>query len=114
MGLAMLRALRGADKVLIVGTDCPALTIADLQAAADALDQADVVLQPSSDGGYVLIGARRCEMRALHAIAWSSGAELQQTRNRLRRLGLAWKELPTRWDVDWPADVRRARRTGLL
>ncbi len=112
MALAMQHALRGSRKVLIVGTDCPALTLADLESAAAALDHADVVLQPSSDGGYVLIGARRFAAGALRNIMWSSGQELVQTRNRLRRAGFTWKELPTRWDVDWPADVRRAKREG--
>ena len=45
--------------LLIVGTDCPALTPAHLQQAADALQTVDVVLIPAEDGGYVLIGLRR-------------------------------------------------------
>jgi hypothetical protein len=113
MALALQRALRGGAAVL-VGSDCPELTSADLRAAMKTLDTHDAVLQASPDGGYVLIGARRFERRALSAIAWSSGRELAQTRARLRRLGLRWRERPLRRDVDTPADYCRARRTGLL
>lgn len=115
MGLTLSRTLaRGPRAALIVGTDCPALSPADLHAAAAALRNHDVVLQPAEDGGYVLIGARRFAATALRDIQWSSGDELRQTRHCLQRLGLGWKELPVRWDVDWPADVRRAKREGFL
>jgi rSAM/selenodomain-associated transferase 1 len=115
MALALTRRIaRGAHKVIIVGTDCPALTIEHLQAAASALDRSDVVLQPAEDGGYVLIGARRFAMSALRAIQWSSGRELAQTLTRLARRELVVDRLEALWDVDYAVDVARARRAGLL
>jgi hypothetical protein len=115
MGLALTRRLAaGCGKALLIGTDCPALTTADLRAAAAALDGADVVLQPSEDGGYALIGAQRFAPSALRGIDWSSGRELQQTLARLRCRGLSCELLPLRWDVDQPKDVKRAQRAGLL
>jgi uncharacterized protein len=94
-----------------VGTDCPTLSRADLRRALAALARHDAVLQPATDGGYVLIGARRLEPRALSGIAWSSGRELAQTRRRFARLGLNWTELPPRADVDTPRDYRELRRS---
>jgi hypothetical protein len=115
MALALARALRdGATAAVLVGTDCPNLTAADLRSALAVLNRRDAVLQPSSDGGYVLIGARRVERRALAGIAWSSGRELAQTRRRFARLGLRWDELAPRADVDTPADLRSARRERIL
>jgi uncharacterized protein len=114
LGRRMALALQEARPALLVGTDCPTLTAADLRAAWRALARHDCVLQPSLDGGYVLIGARRFERRALAGIAWSSGRELAQTQARLTRLGLGWTRLDARADVDTPADYRRARRTGGL
>lgn len=115
MALALGRVLReGADRAVLVGSDCPELAPADLKRALAALGQADCVLQPSTDGGYVLIGARRFERRALTGVRWSSGRELAQTRRRLARLGLAWTELAPHADLDTPADHRWARRAGLL
>jgi len=115
MALALARALcEHSPAAVLVGSDCPALTPRDFNAAVAALAAQDCVLQPSSDGGYVLIGARRLERRALAGIAWSSRRELAQTRARLARLQLRWRELPVLDDLDTPADYRRARRAGRL
>jgi hypothetical protein len=115
MALALARSLRnGTAAAVLVGTDCPALSAADLRRALAALVAHDCVLQPSTDGGYVLIGARRFERRALAGVTWSSGRELAQTRRRMARLGLRWAEHAARADVDTPADYRKARRAGVL
>ena len=115
MALALAHVLReGAPAAVLVGSDCPELTLADFTRAFATLQRADCALQPSADGGYVLIGARRFERRALAGIRWSSGHELAQTRRRFARLGLACGALPPRHDLDTPRDYRRARRTGLV
>ena len=115
MAAALAAALReGSGAAALVGTDCPALSAADLRAALATLTRKDCVLQPSTDGGYVLIGARRLERRALAGVAWSSTRELVQTRRRFARLGLSCGELAPRRDVDTPLDYRKARRDGLL
>jgi rSAM/selenodomain-associated transferase 1 len=49
----------GARYVLVIGSDCPAITIEDIRAAWDALDTSDLVLGPARDGGYWLIGLTR-------------------------------------------------------
>lgn len=114
LGRRMAMALRGRHPSIVVGTDCPTLDAADLRAACRLLDRRDCVLQPSHDGGYVLIGTRFLPRRALAGIAWSSGRELGQTRRRLLRLGLTREELVPREDLDTPSDYRRARRAGRL
>ena len=93
--------------LLLVGTDCPALTPGHLQQAAQALQQHDVVLIPAEDGGYVLIGMRRWVPEVFEDITWSTDQVLIQTRQRLRDARASWKELPTLWDVDEPADWSR-------
>lgn len=114
MALALARVLReGAGAAVLVGSDCPAFTRRDFAAALAALRTHDCVLQPSTDGGYVLVGARRLERRALAGITWSSGRELAQTRVRLERLSLSAVEGAPLMDVDTPADYRAARRRGL-
>jgi len=99
--------------LLIVGTDCPALTPAHLQQAADALQTVDGVLIPAEDGGYVLIGMRRPLPEVFNEVAWSTPQVLAQTRERLRGAGARWHELPALWDVDEPADWLRWRATPL-
>lgn len=113
LGRRMALALAGRPAIL-VGTDCPRLSATDIRAALAALATHDAVLQPSLDGGYVLIGARDLPRRALAGIRWSSGLELGQTRRRFARLGLRWRELPARADLDTPADLLSARRRGWL
>ena len=108
MSAAMRSALEGAEAVLLMGTDVPALTAADIGAAAAALSGGcDAVFVPTADGGYGLIGLRRHDPRLFDGIAWSTPAVMAQTRDRLRLLGWRWVELPPRWDVDDKADLDR-------
>ena len=86
--------------LIIIGTDCPALTTAHLQAAADALVGHDAVVIPAEDGGYVLIGLRRPLPVVFERIEWSTPRVMGQTRERLGQAKVSWKELPALWDVD--------------
>lgn len=119
LGRRMAQALRAQlqtyRSALIVGTDCAALTAADIEEAFLALEQGHpTVIKPAMDGGYVLIGATRITASALRAIDWSSGRELRQTVRRLQYCGLAPRLLSPSWDIDRPRDVSHARRAGLL
>ena len=99
---------------IVVGTDCPFMTAAHLRDAAEVLrGGSDAVIFPAEDGGYVLIGMRR-RSGAVHQLPWSTEGGMLETRQRLRHLGLSWRE-PVRhlWDVDRPTDVMRMRREGL-
>jgi uncharacterized protein len=112
LGARMLRAcrrmLRTEKAVVLIGTDCPVLRVADLRAAARALEGgADAVLSPAEDGGYALIGLRRVSPRLFSGLEWGSDSVLQETRARLRELGWRWRELRTVWDVDRPEDYAR-------
>ena len=108
---AFERALRTADAVVLIGTDCPALRPSDLRAAARALrGGADAVFAPAEDGGYVLIGLRRVSGRLFSGIDWGSDSVMEQTRQRLRELGWRWRELRILWDVDRPEDYERYER----
>ncbi len=115
MALALQQALCTSNAVVIIGTDCPALTAVDIEQAFVALEQgSDCVIKPALDGGYVLIGARQPLGSALHNIRWSSGHEFQQTMHRLQLRSLRVRLLAASWDVDHPSDVIRARSESLL
>lgn len=115
MSEALRRSLRVASQVVLIGTDCPALTPAHLAAALERLRAGNVfVAQPALDGGYVLVGARRNEPRLFRGIRWGSDEVMQATSQRLARLKTQWSELPELWDLDTPADLQRARREGLI
>ena len=115
LGLRMLAALEAArGPALVIGTDCPALEPDHLRAAADALaGGVDAVVVPVEDGGYALIGLREAEPRLFADMPWSTAAVMAETRRRLTRLGLSWREPARLWDVDLPEDLRRLEREGL-
>jgi uncharacterized protein len=114
LGARMLAAIMEAHApTIVVGTDCPALTAQHLKDSAAVLrDETDAVLIPSDDGGYVLIGMRRPQPVLFADMPWSTETVTFETRQRLTRLGLTWREPAQLWDVDHPSDVRRMRREG--
>jgi uncharacterized protein len=115
LGARMLAAIAAASgPALVIGTDCPALTSAHLRAAADVLRAGtDVVVLPAEDGGYVLIGMRSPQQALFSDMRWSTPRVMDDTRARLRALGLTWREPTTLWDVDVPADLARLEDIGL-
>lgn len=108
---ALGTGLESHDLALIVGSDCPSVEPAYVHQAVASLQTYDVVLGPSDDGGYVLIGARRVVPHMLDGIEWGTGAVLEQTCVRLKKLGLSVGLLEPRWDVDEPEDWARFQLT---
>lgn len=100
--------------LLLIGTDCPQLRTDDLAAAAAALRTHDVVLQPASDGGYVLIGLARPQPTLFESIAWGEASVLARTQARIAAAGLRCALRPTLDDLDTPADLQRALAAGLV
>jgi rSAM/selenodomain-associated transferase 1 len=105
----------GCASAVLIGSDCPALTSRHIALAFRALQNGhDAVLAPAEDGGYVLLGIARADVRLFEDIMWGTDRVLELTRARLRRLGWRWLELETLWDVDRIADWHRLSTSGLL
>jgi hypothetical protein len=111
LGARMLAACEGADgPALVIGTDCPSLSPAHLQAAADALrDGYDVAVISAEDGGYVMIGMRKPQPVLFGAMPWGTDRVMPETRQRMSKNGLRCFEHPALWDVDRPEDIERLR-----
>jgi uncharacterized protein len=109
LGERMYRALAQARKpAILIGTDCPALTSADLRRAMRWLrGGCEVVLAPAEDGGYALIGVCHAKKEFFEDIAWGTPQVYAQTLKKLR--GYRWRALRTVWDVDRPEDLERLR-----
>lgn len=116
LGARMLAAFEAAGRPLVlIGTDCPVLTAADLRAAAAALGgRADVAMAPAEDGGYGLIAARRPFPFLFADMPWSTDQVAALTDARARNAGLKLTLLQTIWDVDTPADLERLTSSGLM
>ena len=104
------------DRVVVIGTDSPSLSKEHLETAFLELRFQEVVLGPSFDGGYYLVGAdfnktRKGELeRALfEEISWSTGEVLVQTWERLKRAGVLCELLGFWYDVDTVEDLERLR-----
>lgn len=112
LGTRMLAAVAtSTGPVLVIGTDCPALTEAHLRSAAMALrDGNDVVLIPAERGGYVLLGMREAQPRLFSNIAWGGSSVLADTRARIVEQRLMLIEHPPLWDVDTEIDLARLDR----
>jgi len=114
MRCAFERGLAAGDGVVLIGSDCPVLEPGDLRAAAAAIESHGAAVAPAEDGGYVLVALSRAVPELFSDIAWGTAEVMGRTRTRLAELGIAWKELPMRWDVDRPEDYARLQREGLL
>jgi rSAM/selenodomain-associated transferase 1 len=93
--------------VLLVGTDCLAVTPARVDEAVAALETHDAALGPAYDGGYYLLGLAR-PLRLFDGVAWGTGAVANETRDRLRRGAARWVELPPERDLDTVDDLAAA------
>jgi glycosyltransferase A (GT-A) superfamily protein (DUF2064 family) len=97
---------------VLIGGDCVSLGAAELRAAFDLLAAGqNAVLGPAADGGYVLIGLRQPLSGAVSGHRLEYAGSIGGDPPPAQAGGLDWAELPTGWDVDTPADLRRLRRT---
>ncbi|RME51412.1 MAG: glycosyltransferase [Caldilineae bacterium] len=100
----------GCRRAVIMNSDGPTLPAAHLQAAFDALaGETDVVLGPSDDGGYYLIGLKRPAPRLLRGVTMSTPTVLRDTLALAAEAGLRVHLLPPWYDVDDPASLARLR-----
>lgn len=97
---------RGAKQVVLVGTDVPGLSTTLLVQAFERLKRHDLVLGPSTDGGYWLVGMSRPE-NIFENIVWSTPTVLEKTLELARRKGMAHCLLDPLTDLDDPDDLAR-------
>jgi len=103
----LVRGLGEAPLVFAVGSDSPGLPLALIEQARDALASADAVLGPCADGGFYLLGLKRCPPDLLADLPWSQADTLERVRERLKARGLSVAVLPPWFDVDRPEDLAR-------
>lgn len=101
----------GCAGVMAIDSDTPTLPTHCLQQAIALLTKpdVDVVLGPSDDGGYYLIGIRAMHRPLFLDMPWSTSAVLSETVRRAQAQGLRVAWLPPWFDVDTPEDLARLR-----
>jgi len=110
LGNRMLSSFRQSfqkkmDKVIIIGTDCPGISVALLEKAFMRLDMYDLILGPANDGGYYLIGMKRVIPALFEDIPWGTKNVLQWTITKAEKMALSLKLLSPLGDVDGPEDL---------
>ena len=92
----------GYGSVCLIDSDSPTVPTAAFKQAIEALNQPGdrIVLGPSHDGGYYLIGLKRAHPEPFTNIAWSTPTVAAQTRDRCHEANLELIELPLWYDVD--------------
>jgi rSAM/selenodomain-associated transferase 1 len=99
----------GFDSVCLIDSDSPTVPAGNFAEAVELLSTSEerLVLGPSDDGGYYLIGVRKPHRYLFEQIDWSTERVLNQTMQRATKIGLEVKLLPTGYDVDDAASLRR-------
>jgi len=111
LGARMRQAMQdafdqGTQAVILTGTDLPTLPRAHLQQALTLVKGHDVVLGPTADGGYYLIGLRKMMPALFDGIAWSTASVFAETKKKIEAAGLSLGLLPECRDVDTLDDLK--------
>jgi len=113
LGQRMFAAFKNLFKnhrsVVLIGCDLPDLTSALISKAFDALQSNDLVIGPSCDGGYYLIGLKKEMPDLFKEISWSSEKVLKQTLERAERLSLKVQLLEKLRDIDTVDDLHLSK-----
>ncbi len=95
----------GEKKVIVIGTDCPDLTSDHINKTFNLLSSSNLVLGPTFDGGYYLIGLKKLYRELFQEISWGSNKVYCQTVQAAGILKLKTVHLEKLADVDRPADL---------
>ncbi len=100
----------GFDRVVLIGSDNPTLPRAPIDNACAALDQFDLSIGPTADGGWYLLGMREPHVGVFENVEWSTPRVYAQTLDQAERLGLRVHAVQEWYDVDEPSDLDRLQR----
>ena len=106
METAFRRAFKeGSSRVVLFGTDIPGLSPSILEQAMERLEVRDLVLGPSTDGGYWLVGLKK-DADLFAEMPWGSRGVLAHTLTKAEGLGLSTALLDPLTDIDTPEEVK--------
>ncbi|MBQ0041339.1 MAG: TIGR04283 family arsenosugar biosynthesis glycosyltransferase [Clostridiales bacterium] len=114
LGNRMADAIRkahetGYDKIVLIGTDVPELEAETLDAAFAMLDACDVVMGPTEDGGYYLIGMKEAHQQAFNVKKYGEASVLEETLKGISDAGLTAVTIDSYDDIDTPEDAHGYR-----
>ena len=111
LGEKMFRAIKqvleaGYESVVLTGSDLPRMGITHLQSGFSVLEEKDVVIGPTSDGGYYLIGMKKPNREVFRVEGYGGSSVFENTVAAAERAGLSLGTALPCDDVDTPEDLR--------
>ena len=91
---------RGYEKLVLIGSDIPSITIDIISQALQGLETKDCVLGPSKDGGYYLIALSKIHQEIFRDFPWSTSVVLKKTMEILKKKGITYNLLVELEDID--------------
>ena len=113
LGMRMQEAFRqafaaGFERAVIIGSDCPGRSAGLLRRAYDLLEETRVVIGPSQDGGYYLLGMSEYYPGLFEQKEWSTASVCAETQRQLRKQNISCRMLPQLNDIDTEADLQQS------
>jgi uncharacterized protein len=99
----------GFESVCLIDSDSPTVPAENFEQAVELLSTTEdrLVLGPSEDGGYYLIGVKKPHRHLFEQIDWSTERVLNQTMQRATEIGIEIKLLPAGYDIDDDTSLKR-------
>lgn len=114
MSNAFRELLANYGRIIIIGSDLPEITEQDLEHAFNLLEDNDLVLGPSVDGGYYLIGLKKNFPQLFTDIDWGTNRVYRQTIVKAEKMNLTIANLPMKQDIDTYEDLLSFHRRQRL
>lgn len=105
MKKAFQKTLIKYEKAIIIGSDCPKISPEIIEDAFFKLDHADVVIGPTFDGGYYLLGIKRMHRFLFENMTWSTSSVFAETQMRIENNELTYSLVDTLSDLDTIDDL---------
>jgi glycosyltransferase A (GT-A) superfamily protein (DUF2064 family) len=104
--LTKLLSLDGIDHAMLIGSDIPGLNADLIIEARHLLEKADLVLGPTEDGGYYLVGLNKLTSELFYDMGWGTDTVFDQTVDRAQQMNLRVELLPRLRDLDTVDDLK--------
>lgn len=103
---AFEEVLADHDKVLIIGSDCPQIQKTHIELAFESLDETDIVIGPSLDGGYYLLGMTELHSYLFQDMPWSTSSLYGECLRKIFSRSKSITELERLTDIDYEEDLK--------
>ncbi len=114
LNFALKQEFQSFESICIMGSDCPELNEEKIKKAFIILESTDIVIGPSLDGGYYLLGMNQYFGDLFENIEWSTNRVFSKTLEILNNLKLRNVVLEKLSDVDYATDYYTLQKKNII